>query len=299
MDSDAEPIVQAENPPSGADETVTQDDITETAAVEANAVDEDDAVLARLLESADSTDDEADVDSSAPPRQQEEPTPAFDRDAVAKILKRDGVPDEVISSASPETLLKWAESAAKRQKDVDSYGGRMKQLEEQLAKGSQQVPAEQDNTPAPVAQPAAEDPFAQMAQVYGDDVVAPVRIAFQQQQQQMQEQMLLAQTRAADVSLRVQYGAKSPSYDAVLAKMSELGAAKPGGYASVDELAAAAYQAIVGSKPSAPVNARASQPTAPKGGSAPVKPPPRDPDDDILDQIMSGGGTRLRPATRK
>ena len=89
------------------------------------------------------------------------------------------------------------------------------------------------------------------------------------------------------------------SFDDITAKMSELGAAKPGGYASVDELAAAAYQAIVGSKPSAPPNVRASQPTAPKGGPAPVKPPPRDEDDEILDQIMSGGGNRLRTATRK
>jgi hypothetical protein len=157
----------------------------------------------------------------------------------------------------------------------------------------------QDNTPVPSETPAAADPFAQMAAVYGDDVVSPVRMAFQQQQAQMQEQLLLAQARAADVSLRVQYGAKAPAYDAVLAKMSELGAAKPGGYASVDELAAAAYSAIVGSRPSAPPNVRASQPTAPKGTTAPVKPPPRDADDEILDQIMSGGGIRLRSASRK
>jgi hypothetical protein len=299
MDSIAEPIVQAETPPSEAGEKVTQDDTHSTEAVEVNSVDEDDAILARLLDDVDSDDGEADVDSSTLPHVEEKPVIAFDRDAVAKILKRDGVPDEVISSASPETLAKWAESAAKRQKDVDSYGSRMKQLEEQVTKGAQQNSTVQDNTPAPAETPASADPFAQMAAVYGDDVVSPVRMAFQQQQAQMQEQLLLAQTRAADVSLRVQYGAKAPSYDAVLAKMSELGAAKPGGYASVDELAAAAYSAIVGSKPSAPVNQRASQPTAPKGGPAPVKPPPRDEDDDILDQIISGGNSRLRPATRK
>jgi hypothetical protein len=301
MDSNAEPIVQADTPSDGTAEQVVQDTAQVTEAVEANS-DDDDAILARLLDSIETEDDkEADVDSSAAPS---EPAPApdapsFDRDAVAKVLKRDGVPDEVIASASPEILSKWAESAAKRQKDVDSYGGRLKQLEEQVSKGAQQNPQVQDNTPVPSETPAAADPFAQMAAVYGDDVVSPVRMAFQQQQAQMQEQLLLAQARAADVSLRVQYGAKAPAYDAVLAKMSELGAAKPGGYASVDELAAAAYSAIVGSRPSAPPNVRASQPTAPKGTTAPVKPPPRDADDEILDQIMSGGGIRLRSASRK
>jgi hypothetical protein len=298
MDSIAEPIVQADTPSSGAEEQVVQDTAQPVEAVEANSPDDDDAVLAKLLGTDDEGDGEADVDSSAAPSTEPEESPAFDREAVAKVLKRDGVPDEVIASASPETLAKWADSAAKRQKDVDSYGGRMKQLEEQLAKGKAPEAAAQDNTPAE-APTAAKDPFDQMAEVYGSDVVEPVRQAFQQQQQQMQEQLLLAQVRAADMAMRVQYGAKSPSFDAITSKMSELGAAKPGGYASVDELAAAAYQAIVGSKPSAPPNVRASQPTAPKGGPAPVKPPPRDPDDDILDQIMSGGGSRLRPATRR
>jgi hypothetical protein len=301
MDSIAEPIVQADTPSDGAVEQVVQDTAQVTEAVEANS-DDDDAVLARLLDSIDTEHDgEADVDSSAPPSPQakDADAPSFDREAAAKVLKRDGVPDEVISSASPELLSKWVEAAAKRQKDVDSYGGRLKQLEEHVSKGAQQNPVVQDNTPAPAETPAAADPFAQMAAVYGDDVVSPVRMAFQQQQAQMQEQLLLAQARAADVSLRVQYGSKSPAYDAVLAKMSELGAAKPGGYASVDELAAAAYSAIVGSKPSAPPNVRASQPTAPRSAPAPVKPPPRDADDEILDQIMSGAISTRRTVNRK
>lgn len=298
MDSIAEPIVQADTPSSGAEEQVKQDTTHADEAIEANSPDDDDMVLAKLLGTDEEGDGEADVDSSAAPSTVPDASPAFDREAVAKVLRRDGVPDEVIASASPETLAKWAESAAKRQKDVDSYGGRMKQLEEQLSKAKAPEAAAQDNTPAE-APAVPKDPFEQMAEVYGADVVEPVRQAFQQQQARLQEQVLLAQVRAADMAMRVQYGAKSPSFDDITAKMSELGAAKPGGYASVDELAAAAYQAIVGSKPSAPPNVRASQPTAPKGGPAPVKPPPRDEDDEILDQIMSGGGSRLRPATRK
>lgn len=298
MDSNAEPIVQAETPSSGAEEQVTQAEVPQVEAAKAEPIDEDDIVLQKLLDELASEDAATAPEASAPDSVAEPPSPAtaFDRDAVAKILKRDGVPDEIISSATPETLTKWAESAAKRQKDVDSYGGRLKELEARLQNGSQEqvAPANQQAAPATPA-----DPFEQMAQVYGEDLVRPVREAFISQQRQVHEQLLLAQTRAADASLRVQYGAKSPSYDTVVAKMSELGLAKPGGYASVDELAAAAYSAIVGSKPSSPVNAKGSQPTAPKGTTAPVKPPPRDEDDEILDQIMSGGGNRLRSATRK
>ena len=298
MDSNAEPIEQTDTPTSGSEEQVVQDTAPVNESTKDQPIDDDDEVLARLLDELESTDEPAPEDSSSSATPSEAPTPAFDREAVAKILKRDGVPDEVISSASPETLTKWAESAAKRQKDVDSYGGRMKEMEAKLASGKPAEPvAAQDNTPA--APVAVNDPFAQMAQMYGEDLVSPVRQAFMTQQQQMQEQMLLAQARASDVALRFQYGAKSPSYDTVLAKMSELGSAMPGGFASVDALAAAAYEALVGSKPSAPANIRSSQPTPPKGSTPPVKPVPRDSDDEILDQILSGKGSSLRPATRR
>jgi hypothetical protein len=298
MDSTAEPIEQTDTPTSGSEEQVVQDTAPVNESTKDQPIDDDDEVLARLLDELESTDEPASEDSSSPATPSEAPTPAFDREAVAKILKRDGVPDEVISSASPETLTKWAESAAKRQKDVDSYGGRMKEMEAKLTSGKPAEPvAAQDNTPA--APVAVNDPFAQMAQMYGEDLVSPVRQAFMTQQQQMQEQMLLAQARASDVALRFQYGTKSPSYDSVLAKMSELGSAMPGGFASVDALAAAAYEALVGSKPSAPANIRSSQPTPPKGSTPPVKPVPRDSDDEILDQILSGKGGSLRPATRR
>jgi hypothetical protein len=298
MDSNAEPIVQTETPSSGAEEQVKQDNSPSNEAVTAEPLDEDDIVLQRLLDEL-AAEEPQPTEASAPVAAETTPeVPTIDREAVAKILKRDGVPDEVISSTSPEILQQWADAAVKRQKDVDSYGGRLKEMEARLATSQQATPA-QGNTPV-AAEPTKADPFAQMAQVYGEELVAPVRAAFVSQQQQMQEQLLLAQARAADASLRVQYGAKSPTWDAVLAKMSELGSAKPGGYASVDSLAAAAYSEIVGSASAQPTNVRAAQPTAPtKGNTAPVKPPVRDEDDLILDQILSGEGGRLRTALRK
>ena len=102
MDSDAEPIVQAETPSAGTEEQPKQDDSHKIEASMAEPIDDDDAVLAKLLDSIESDDDkEADVDSSASPSspETESDAPAFDRDAVAKVLKRDGVPDEVIASA--------------------------------------------------------------------------------------------------------------------------------------------------------------------------------------------------------
>lgn len=284
MDSTAEPI-DVETLPSGATE---QDTGVE---VESSQPDDEDSILDALLGSVESDDDEADVDSSTTAPESEPSTPAFDREVVAKILKRDGVPDAIISSASDAVLAEWAAKAEKRQKDVDSYGGRVKQMEEQLAQ-SKSTPdaAVEANKPANAA-PVAADPFEQMAEMYGEDVVAPVRSAFQMQQQQMQERMLLAEARASDASIRVQYGAKAPTFDVVVAKMSAMGAAKPGGYASIDELTRAAYTELVGTKTSAP-SIKNSQPTAPRASSPPVKAPVRDADDDVLDQILSGTHNR-------
>jgi hypothetical protein len=215
---------------------------------------------------------------------------------VAKILKRDGVPDAIISSASDAVLAEWAAKAEKRQKDVDSYGGRVKQMEEQLAQGKSPADAAVEANKPTNAAPKAADPFEQMAEMYGEDVVAPVRSAFQMQQQQMQERMLLAEARASDASIRVQYGAKAPTFDVVVAKMSAMGAAKPGGYASIDELTRAAYTELVGTTKSAP-SIKNSQPTAPRASSPPVKAPVRDADDDVLDQILSG--THKSPSRTK
>ena len=290
MDSTAEPI-DVETLPSG---TTEQDTGVE---VESSQPDDDDSILDALLGSVESDDNEADVDSSTTAPESEPSTPAFDREVVAKILKRDGVPDAIISSASDAVLAEWAAKAEKRQKDVDSYGGRVKQMEEQLAQGkSPPDAAVEANKPANAA-PVAADPFEQMAEMYGEDVVAPVRSAFQMQQQQMQERMLLAEARASDASIRVQYGAKAPTFDVVVAKMSAMGAAKPGGYASIDELTRAAYTELVGTTKSAP-SIKNSQPTAPRASSPPVKAPVRDADDDVLDQIFSGTHNRSSRSKR-
>jgi hypothetical protein len=284
MDSTAEPI-DVETLPSG---TTEQDTGIE---VDSSQPDDDDSILDALLGSVESDDDEADVDSSTTAPESEPSTPAFDREVVAKILKRDGVPDAIISSASDAVLAEWAAKAEKRQKDVDSYGGRVKQMEEQLAQGKSPADAAVEANKPTNAAPKAADPFEQMAEMYGEDVVAPVRSAFQMQQQQMQERMLLAEARASDASIRVQYGAKAPTFDVVVAKMSAMGAAKPGGYASIDELTRAAYTELVGTTKSAP-SIKNSQPTAPRASSPPVKAPVRDADDDVLDQIISGTHNR-------
>lgn len=284
MDSIAEPI-DVETLPSG---TTEQDTGIE---VDSSQPDDDDSILDALLGSVESDDNEADVDSSTTAPESEPSTPAFDREVVAKILKRDGVPDAIISSASDAVLAEWAAKAEKRQKDVDSYGGRVKQMEEQLAQGKSSPEAAVEANKPTNAAPVAADPFEQMAEMYGEDVVAPVRSAFQMQQQQMQERMLLAEARASDASIRVQYGAKAPTFDVIVAKMSAMGAAKPGGYASIDELTRAAYTELVGTKTSAP-SIKNSQPTAPRASSPPVKAPVRDADDDVLDQIISGTHNR-------
>lgn len=289
MDSTAEPMEQADAVPSGAPEQVTNAPESPIEPQVGEPMDDDDAVLARLLNELNAVEEEpAPVSTEAVPEPVVD-SPSFDREEATKVLKRDGVPDEIISAAPDALLADWVSKASKRQKDVDSYGSRMKQLESELAQTKTTAPPQEPATPATPAQPA--DPFASMAATYGEELVAPVRAAFHAQQQQMQERMLLAEARASDAALRVQFGSKAPSWDAVLAKMSELGNSKPGGYATVDELTRSAYQALVGSTKPA-VNVKASQPTAPRASSPPVKPPPIDEDDLALERIMSGESPR-------
>jgi len=289
MDSTAEPMEQADAVPSGAPEQVTNAPELPVEPQVGQPMDDDDAVLARLLDELDAVEEEPAPVSTETVPQPEATSPPFDREEAAKVLKRDGVPDEIIGSASDAVLADWVSKAAKRQKDVDSYGSRMKQLESELAKTKAPANPQEPATTATPAQPA--DPFASMAATYGEELVAPVRAAFQMQQQQMQERMLLAEARASDAALRVQFGSKAPSWDAVLAKMSELGNSKPGGYATVDDLTRSAYQALVGSTKPA-VNVKAAQPTAPRASSPPVQPPALDEDDVALERIMSGNSPR-------
>jgi hypothetical protein len=265
-----------------------------------NQRDADDDVLDRLF---------ADADEPVEAPEREEPTtvPASpDRDRYAAVLKRDGVPEEVIATISEDTLKAWAAKAEKRQKDVDGYGKKMADLEKQLKSGAKQEPqgsgdeAEDDVDIEPDAGEAEEttqeDPFAEIEELLGDDAAKPLKAMraelaeLRKQQSAAAEQSLLVQVDSADAYFRSQYGAKAPEREAVIAEMNRLGAANPGTYRTVMHLAEEAYASLAGKSVAKPDRKKvAGQPTAAKTVSRTERPrTPVDAEDAILDALMSG-----------
>jgi hypothetical protein len=262
--------------------------------------DADDEILDRLF-----ADEDEPVDAS----DDDEPTtvPASpDRDRYAAVLKRDGVPEDVIASVSEDTLRAWADKASKRQKDVDGYGKKMADLEKQLKSGAKQEPqdsgndGEDDVDIEPDAADAdaskQEDPFAEIEELLGDDAAKPLKAMraelaeLRKQQQQSAEQSLLAQVDSADAYFRGQYGAKAPERDAVIAEMNRLGAANPGTYKTVMHLAEEAYASLAGKVVAKSDRKKvAGQPTAAKTVSRTERPrTPVDAEDAILDALLEG-----------
>lgn len=264
-----------------------------------NQRDADDDVLDRLF---------ADADEPVEAPEREEPTtvPASpDRDRYAAVLKRDGVPEEVIATISEDTLKAWAAKAEKRQKDVDGYGKKMADLEKQLKSGAKQEPqeAETDAEDDVDIEPAAEekdaeqeDPFAEIEELLGDDAAKPLKAMraelaeLRKQQSAAAEQSLLVQVDSADAYFRSQYGAKAPEREAVIAEMNRLGAANPGTYRTVMHLAEEAYASLAGKSVAKPDRKKvAGQPTAAKTVSRTERPRTNvDAEDAILDALLSG-----------
>lgn len=277
------------------------------AAVENSAVDHDDVILDRLMSRDDEDADSAPVE----PRSDSESKPSVDRSAWAAVLKRDGVPDEVITAANDATLRAWADKASKRQKDVDGYGKKMAELEKQLkAKAATEPPAADDDLeddvddevapaePAKPKQPAAEeeDPFSEVEELLGAEAAKPIRAMraelaeLRKAQQRQAEQSLMAQVDSAVTWFASQYGQKAPSREAIVAEMDRLGASKPGTYPSVMHLAQEAFSSLAGVVESSASQARkASQPTAVRGVSRSERPRTTvDAEDAILDALMEG-----------
>lgn len=289
----SEPEIQNEDT-----EVETTEDIATPVAASSRR-DADDDVLDRLF---------ADADEPVEAPEREEPktvSASPERDRYAAVLKRDGVPEEVIASISEDTLRAWADKASKRQKDVDGYGKKMADLEKQLKSGAKQEPPETDSDSEDDVdiEPSAEgketeqeDPFAEIEELLGDDAAKPLKAMraelaeLRKQQSAAAEQSLLAQVDSADAYFRSQYGANAPDREAVVAEMNRLGAANPGTYRTVMHLAEEAYASLAGKSVAKPDRKKvAGQPTAAKTVSRTERPrTPVDAEDAILDALLSG-----------
>jgi hypothetical protein len=283
----SEPEIQNEDTEVEKTEDIAQPD-------EASARDADDDVLDRLF----ADDVEETVPDTAPPAMSKE------RERAIATLKRDGVPDEILATASEDTLMGWAEKASKRQKDVDGYGKKMADLEKQLKNPAKQEPQgddaddsddvdiEPEDSDKPTEQ---EDPFAEIEELLGDDAAKPLKAMraelaeLRRQQSAAAEQSLLVQVDSADAYFRSQYGAKAPDREAVIAEMNRLGSANPGTYKTVMHLAEEAYANLAGKKVAKPDARKQGQPTAARGVSRNERPrTPVDAEDAILDALMEG-----------
>jgi hypothetical protein len=286
-------------------EEIVTEQVPQQTETQAPVRDADDEVLDRLF-----ADDDAPEEAQIPARESAAPSPtktvSKERERAISILKRDGVPDEVIEAANDTTLQAWADKAAKRQKDVDGYGKKMADLEKQLKAPKSKEPAGADDVmedDRDDAEPSldstdgsAEDPWHSVQELLGEDAVKPIR-AMQSELAELRkwqsaaaEQSLLAQVDAADAYFRSQYGDGSPERDAVVAEMNRLGTEKPGTYLSVMHLAEEAYANLAGKrKPNAERRKSFGQPTVARGVSRSERPrTPVDAEDAILDAILDG-----------
>ena len=116
-------------PENQVNEIVSEEIPNQQPATQDNGRDADDDVLDRLFSDNDVEDVASPVEKTAP---QFTNSVSKERERAIAILKRDGVPEEVINSSNDKTLQAWADKAAKRQKDVDGYGKKMSELEKRL-----------------------------------------------------------------------------------------------------------------------------------------------------------------------
>lgn len=304
----SEPDIQSE-----VTESESTQDMNQVDQAEAN----EDAILDRLL-----SDEEETSVSPEPKATQVESTKTAvatenpEREQAVAILRRDGVPQSIIDGATDEVLNDWVAKASKRQKDVDGFRSKIKELEKKVAASSktadlsddEDLIVEDDDTVEPsesdeASEESVNDERSDDGEPEGKkkptmksmaDELAELRKA----QQDFQQQSLLYKVEVAEAAIRALYGDRSPDRQAVIAEMDRLGAAKPGSYQSYVQLAQEAYSNLVG--PLNQSNARkASQPSVPtkKTRVEPTK-SPADQEDEILDALMDGrplsGGTRNR-----
>lgn len=287
-----EQVAEAETP-----QTMSQDE-------SADAV--EDAILDRLFADEDETSVSPSATKNIEAKSEPSPAPANPvREKAVAVLKRDGVPQSIIDSASDEVLAEWVAKASKRQADVDAYGSKMKELEKKVsasrktADDSDDDVIVEDDDVEPSDDSDTESDSVNDERSDGDEpdatpepksykAMAEELAQLRKSQQEFQQQQVLYQAELADATLRQLYGDRAPERAAVIAEMDRLGAAKPGSYQSHLQLAQEAYTNLVG--PPNQANARkATQPTVPtKRTRNDQTVSPADAEDAILDALMEG-----------
>lgn len=278
---------------------------TNAATLESNSDSAEDKILDRLMGVESEEDNKPEVSEPQAVVEPVEKTSKSENPNRAKsssILKRDGVPQSVIDATSDEQLEEWVAKASKRQKDVDGYAAKMKELEKSK-KSTSEISEDDDiiiddDEVEPSSNDETSDSETTDSQddevVLGKDTAKSLKglaaeIAELKKAQQVNTQTSLQyQVEAADQILRYAYGNKSPEREKVLAEMNRLGKANPNSYPTVLQLAEEAYSNLAGLRIKSDPK-RSSQPTVVKSVSRAERPSkPVDVEDSILDQLMDG-----------
>ena len=274
-------------------------------------------------EVADKATDEDSVDSVEDGGKPAEPD-AEDYAKAVSALKRDGVPKDVIdqmADENPQSVIDWGLKRAKVQSDVDSYGSKVKELEDKIASyDSSEASKESEEQPAvdqAVSKPTESLETlnrheSEIAEVFGEDaaksVMSPIRDLVAEtssvlKKQQEMIQMLYGEIeRRGVLESRNRLGERFPqlkddeSFATVVEQMTKL--AKVGEYQSIDDLMSDAYRlkyarvAEVEAKQNEQGNLRdAGQPTVMSQSNSPARSKTiQDREDDVLDALLSGMG---------
>jgi hypothetical protein len=252
-------------------------------------------------------------------------TTELESDDYAKAiaaLQRDGVPRSVIdqmADENPQSIVDWGLKRAKVQSDVDSYGAKVKDLEEKLASNNETLGNEEEAVGAdqPTSQPTESAEMmnryeSEISEVFGDEaaksVMSPIRDLVSEtsqvlaQQHEMMQQMYSVMERQAIDQSRGRLGERfsrlndDDAFNEVVEQMGKL--AQVGEYKDLDALMTDAYRlkfAAVAEQDAVQQQQRslreAGQPTATTQTSRPaMSKTVQDREDDVLDALLSGKG---------
>ena len=250
-----------------------------------------------------------------------EPTESEGYDKAVAALQRDGVPRSVIdqmAEENPQALVEWGLKRSKNQSDVDSYGARLKELEDGKSDGDETTPevSEVEGEVQPENQPLSQDGVTQyeseIADIFGEDaaksIMTPMRAYMDEtgtqlkQQQDVINAMMYQSEERQILETRERLGERFPKlkneedFGLVVDSMTKL--AQVGEYANFDELMTDAYRMKFAEDLVQTANAKhrskirdAGQPTTTFESSTPsASKSTEQREDAALDALLGGGG---------
>tara|TARA_R100000152_G_scaffold17787_1_gene9444 strand:+ start:2610 stop:3578 length:969 start_codon:yes stop_codon:yes gene_type:complete len=227
-----------------------------------------------------------------------------EQDTLIRALRRDSVPQAIIDQVAkdPSMLEEWANKAMKRQENVDEYTNKMKELESQLNNPVDEPTSTNESVSEPTDAEESEvsnNLLDALTDEVGEEAVEPIR-EMNQRLTDLEAQLAEANARVAESEMRqaieqAAVSVLSPWADmtedkkqSVLSRMGELGKAKPGSFASIEEMMRQAAVEVLGEpKP----KSRSATPSPPSRVGRLARPVDTESREDAALEVILGGGT--------